>query len=306
VLSVPNVTPSPLWLTAWEGFELAQLSLGRSPKSIRNRQSSVMLLARWATSEGLTDPEKVTKIDLRSYLALQLKHRKGSGAATLYQDLKVFWDWFAADYEIKSPMTGVPRPKVKSRTVPVLRPEQLKKILNACKHKDPWFTARDAAMVWLLLESGLRRAELAAANVEDVDLKSRTIAVPLGKGGKSRVAVFGDDTANALWRWLRRLGRREGPLFVSRFGNRVTLSGIGDILHRIGDETAGVPLRPHMLRHAFAHYSLDAGAAEGDLMEVAGWQTRAMLDRYGAELKRERALGHMRNIQVGKAIKGER
>lgn len=291
------------WRIALEGFELDQLALDRSPKSIRNRLSTMSLFARWASAQKI-EPGDMAKVVMKSYLVVQIKCRKGSGAGTLYQDLKVFWDWYAREYETVSPMTGIPRPKGKSRTVPVLRPAQLKKVLDACKAKgDPWYTARDTALVWLLLESGLRRAELAAANVEDVDLKAHTIAVVRGKNGKARIAVFGDDTAGALWRWTKRLGRKDGPLFISRFDTRITLSGVGDILHRLGDETAGVPLRPHMLRHAATHYALESGAREGDLMEVMGWSSSAMLRTYGAELKQERAIAAMRAHPVGKVLR---
>lgn len=304
VLPSSSSEVSAAWSVALQGFELDQLARGRSPKSIANRLSTIGLLARWASAQG-TEPGDVTKIIMKGYLVAQFKHRKGSGPVTLYYDCKVFFDWFAREWGVGSPMAGIPRPKAKARAVPVLRPAQLRNVLAACKDgRSPWFAARDTAMVWLLLESGLRRAELAAANVEDLDLKARTITVPKGKGGKSRIAVFGDDSAAALWRWTKRLGRTSGPLFVSAQGHRITPSGVGDILHRIGEAAGVQPLRPHMFRHAAAHYQLEDGAREGDLMETFGWSTSAMLRVYGAELKQERAIAAMRQHQVGKVLRG--
>lgn len=303
MLSVPDIQPSPQWDMAWTGFLLDQRSKGRSPKTIKNRRSNVMLLARWCTGQGEGDPEKVTKAVMKAYLAAQLEGRQGSGASTMYQDLRTFWSWFAADYETDDPMKSVPRPKGHAKAVPVLAPGQLKAVFAAAKDQRPWYAARDTAIVWLLLESGVRRAELANLDVEDVDLLARTVVVRCGKGGKSRVTVFGDETASALHKWMRKGGRTSGALFVSAYGHRVSLNGLAAILNRVGDK-AGVKLRPHLFRHCFAHYSLASGVAEGDLMEVAGWSTRTMLDRYGATLKRERALAAMAAHPVGKAVMG--
>ena len=46
---------------------------------------------------------------------------------------------------------------------------------------------------------------------------------------------------------------------------------------------AGLPdLHPHQFRHTFAHRWLAQGGGETDLMRLAGWKSRAMLQRYGA------------------------
>jgi integrase len=305
---VPDITPSPEWLDAWYGHELRELSRERTPATIRNRKSIIMILARHFCADGVTDPCQVTKAQLNRYLLKQYTDRKPGGRVALYAGVKAFFRWLAEEYETENPIAGIPRPKGGSEAVPVVTPKDLPAIMRACRDKSETLTKRNEAIVWLLVESGLRRFEVAALNLSDVDLKGRTIAVRRGKGGKARVSVFGDTAAQALWRYLRLRGRGEddGPLFLSNHGGaRLTASGLSQIIKRIA-RRSGITVRPHMLRHTWAHANLSAGLGESSLMQLAGWSDASMLRRYGAVLAQERAIAAGRAIQVGAVMKAAR
>lgn len=53
------------------------------------------------------------------------------------------------------------------------------------------------------------------------------------------------------------------------------------------------------MRHDFAHRWLAARGNEGDLMEIAGWSSPAMLRRYGASAAAERARIAQRRMALG-------
>ena len=53
------------------------------------------------------------------------------------------------------------------------------------------------------------------------------------------------------------------------------------------------------MRHSFAHAWLHAGGGETDLMRVAGWRSRQMLERYGASAAQERSLSAAKRLALG-------
>jgi hypothetical protein len=75
--------------------------------------------------------------------------------------------------------------------------------------------------------------------------------------------------AHLPWLWLGLKGR-------------LPSHGLVILLRRRGRQ-AGLPgLHPYQFRHTFAHPWLAEGGGETDLMRLAGWKSRAILQRYGA------------------------
>lgn len=137
---------------------------------------------------------------------------------------------------------------------------------------------RDRALFQLIYSSGLRVSEAAGMNARDVDF-SESVARVRGKGGKERLAVFDQEAASWLRRYLEesrpRLAGRAGaggapaPLFLGRGGKRLSRKGIWKNYAKYA-AAAGASSRVHALRHSFATGLLEGGADLRTVQELLG------------------------------------
>lgn len=120
---------------------------------------------------------------------------------------------------------------------------------------------RDRALVRLLYDLGLRRGEVVALDLEDVDLKAGSVSI-LGKGRTEKETLtLPDPTKAALESWVSVRGMKAGPLFLNcdraGKGSRLTGRSVARLLAALGDKV-GLKVRPHGLRHAAITEALDA------------------------------------------------
>ena len=153
--------------------------------------------------------------------------------------------------------------------------------------------ARDAALLALAYGAGLRRAELAAARLADLD--GDTLRVH-GKGRRERFAYLGaNGCAAAVSAWIAVRGTEDGPLFrpVNKGGRVIaggmSLRAIGKRVQVLGARAGLGKVSPHMLRRSFATSLLSAGndlSVTADLMGHARTDTTRLYDRRGESAKR--------------------
>ncbi len=183
-------------------------------------------------------------------------------------------------------------PKVPKKVQRTLSADEIALLLAQCDPNTPK-GVRDAAIISLLVDSGLRSAELRRLKIEDVDLERGQLRVRR-KGGNVGTAFFGRATAQRLRRWLEVRGAhpKHDEVFLAigglTPGQPLTSRGLRMVLKRIGDKAGVEGVTPHAFRRSFAILLVEAGAPTRLIQEMGGWSDLRQVERYTRALETQK------------------
>jgi site-specific recombinase XerD len=135
----------------------------------------------------------------------------------------------------------------------VLTPEERSRLISVLADV---VSSKDAAVVSLLLYTGIRLWECAALNVEDVDLADHAgrLLVRDRKGNVRRNIELNEYDRNALSIWLQQRRttslKDKEALFLNRDGSRISTGGLDLIVRKIGIR-AHLVLSARVLRRTY-------------------------------------------------------
>ena len=176
---------------------------------------------------------------------------------------------------------------VRGETVPKgrhLSRIELQALVTACERDSSPAGVRDALII-ALLAAGLRRNEVAEAQLQDLELKASALVVR-GKGNKERIIFVVGGGRVALDAWLQLRGNEPGSLFFAINKSGVVQAGSGlssqsvykALLKRA--EEAKVEVKPHDLRRTLIGEAFTAGVDVATIQRIVGHSSPATTSRY--------------------------
>ena len=183
-----------------------------------------------------------------------------------------------------NPLRAVDIPKT-GKTLPrYLTLEQSQQLLSAVASSSCEFPERDYCMLTLLLNCGLRRAELAAINLRDIR-SDNTLRIR-GKGNKQRIVYLNKACQEAIAAYLK-VRPVDGvidrdALFLSRLKKRISLQGVHYVVKGYLKLVDGAEeMSTHKLRHTAATMMYQYGHVDiRVLQEVLGHENLGTTEIY--------------------------
>lgn len=286
-------------------LEFYQVHKNAKPGTIRIYRAYVGKFLEFADK----DVEAVTAEDVNRFImdikarGCSINYQRGHQAA-----IRMFFHWYCGEINTRhvNPMNKVKRIPEEVKVPGVITPAELIAMVNTCDIST-FFGRRDAAMLCLLADTGIRRAEAAALKVGNVKPVGThfVLTVPRVKNSYERSIPFCrmEETSfvsefwTSYWQEITIL-KNWGPnhaLFLSdgvtRAGFMLGKKGVAYIVERAA-KRSGVNATTHTLRHFFGTYSYLNGV---DIMTLRQLMGHALIETTSRYI-------HISNIVSGKVL----
>jgi integrase/recombinase XerD len=282
LLDMPRTPDS---VAAWllrhlDALEVRQISR----QSLTVRRSHLAHFNAWCVEHAIERPQDVTHAHVEAFQGHLYRYRRqdgqplaASGQVNIVAAVNAFFSWLVKHRHLPSnPAADVELPRVPKGLRDPLTLTEVEAVLAL-----PDITyaqgLRDRAVLELLYGTGIRRMELAALNVNDIERERGTLHVRRGKGGKGRFVPIGE---RAL-AWVTKYETDARPmlvgvvhdpaLFLNIDGKRLSMNALSwrvrSYLDKAGVHKAGAC---HLFRHTMATAMLDNGADVRHVQEMLG------------------------------------
>jgi len=260
--------------------------LEASPNTVAGYRDTFRLLLRYAGTRLHRAPTALTVKDIDAdlvgdFLSHVEKVRRNSARSrnTRLAGIRSFFRYVAVNEPAYSlhcqRILAMPSKRHVRRTVNFIdRPEM--DALLASPNTSTWVGRRDAAILLLLLQTGLRVSELINLNCRDIVCGPGAHVRCEGKGRKERSTPLRRPTAKAMQAWLKeRAGSSDDPAFPTIRGDRLSRDSVEHLVRKYVSTASKAcgslrakRVSPHTLRHSTAMDLLHNGI---DRTVIALW-----------------------------------
>jgi len=291
------------------GFELTCRARRLSENTIIDYKNTYRLLSEWLEN----DPPlaKISSTMIEQFLASRPVSKKT--VSNYHVGLSVLWNWALEKHFVTSNIIrAVGRATPEKRAIVPFSREDIRAMFSAVNRSKFYKRAgkkesdhslpdpdRNLAMLFLLLDTGVRATELCTLTLKDVDFRNSRIMI-FGKGAKERNIPYSARTGQALWKYsiIRRADAFSDAFFLTGEGRALDRYQLYHRIQSIADRAQVNQFNPHRFRHTFAINYLRNGGDPYTLQILLGHSSMDMVSRYLAIAQVDLDLKHRRASPV--------
>lgn len=264
-------------------------------QSVEYRAQCLHYFASWCEERGILRASEVTRPILQRYQRWLFYYRKKNGhplgISTQYSRLVVlctFFRWATRqNHLLYNPASELELPRAEKRLPKaILTTSEVEKVLAQPGLKEP-LGVRDRTILELLYSTGMRRKEVVAVTIFDIDQERGTVMVRQGKGKKDRLIPVGERALLWIEKYLTEVRPQlsvepdDGFLFLNADGRALGPTYLGDRVREYVDQ-AGIGKRGscHLFRHTMATLMLEGGADTRFIQQMLGHEQLSSTQLY--------------------------
>jgi len=263
---------------AISAFKSHLASQGRASATILAYSKDIEQLANFVAKSGKNNLSEVTKEDIDAFKeSLASTNYTTKSISRKINSIKSFFSYVQANGAIsENPAINVTHPKYDIKPPRILNKIEYRALRDACRED-----LRMAAIVELLLQTGMRISELANLKIEDIDLNTNQITIRAYESHPERMVPLNQPTKESLIKYLAtRPKSGNTSIFITKTGNAFLIRNIRSNLdryfHIAGIENAKV----NDLRHTFIAQQLTSGSPLVYISKLVGHKRLSTTEKY--------------------------
>lgn len=235
-------------------------------------------LVDFVSKKGKLQSEEVSSEDINEFKEVLSKQRyTGKSISRKINSIKAFFRFLITEGDLKTnPAEVVTHPKFEQAPPRILSRIEYRALRDACRGD-----ARIAAIVELLLQTGMRISELAALSLNDVDFDRNIIFIKAQDSRASRKVPMNKSAKTALSAYIQvRPRAREKTIFLTKTCRPFLVRNIRTAIDRYF-RLAGIKgAKVNDLRHTFIVEQLKAGTPLVYVSQLVGHKRITTTEKY--------------------------
>jgi len=263
---------------AVSAFKANLAKQGRASATILAYSKDIEQLADFVAKSNILNLDEVTKDHIDAFKAdLAEKNYTTKSVSRKINSIKSFFSYIESQGLItENPSVGVSHPKYDIKPPRLLNKIEYRALRDTCRED-----LRMAAIVEILLQTGMRISELANLKISDVDSHTHQITIRAYESHPERIIPINQPAKEALDRYLAiRPKSANANIFITKTGNSFLIRNIRSNLdryfHLAGIEKAKV----NDLRHTFIAQQLTSGSPLVYISKLVGHKRLSTTEKY--------------------------